>query len=74
MRIATTAFIGTLIAMTGCLQESVRSTSPAERVTKLVAELRHERAATAALRVEWEKIDPPVRIHQDSEQRHLAMR
>jgi hypothetical protein len=49
------------------------ATSQAERVSKLRAEIRRERDATAILRAEWAQLDRPDRI-QALAGRHLTLR
>jgi hypothetical protein len=49
------------------------STVRAAEVTRLAAEIRHERDALAALRTEWAQLDNAARI-QGLADRHLALR
>jgi hypothetical protein len=49
------------------------STLQAERVSKMRAEIRRERDATAILRAEWTQLDRPDRI-QGLAQRHLKLK
>jgi hypothetical protein len=51
----------------------MESTSRTERVLRLNAEIREQRAAIATLRAEWAKLDAPLRL-QGLAERHLQLK
>jgi cell division protein FtsL len=57
----------------GVYKIKFESTVQAERVAKLRAEIRRERDAIGALRVEWAQLDNPSRIQALAEH-HLALK
>jgi hypothetical protein len=62
-----------VVAAVGVYTIKFESTVRAEQVAKLVAEIKRERDAIAALRAEWALLDNPARI-QALVHRHLALK
>ena len=72
MRIIHLLVIGVLVfAAAYVYRIKMESTSRAERVLRLNAEIREQRDAIAALRAEWAKLDAPLRL-QGLAERHLG--
>ena len=74
MRLIHLIVVAALVTAAGAVYKiKFKSTVQAERVAKLRAEIRHERDAIAALRVEWAQLDNPTRIQALAEH-HLALK
>ena len=74
MRIIHLLVIGALIfAAAYVYRIKMESTARVERVLRLNAEIREQRAAIATLRAEWAKLDAPLRL-QGLAERHLQLK
>jgi len=74
MRLLHLLVIGMLVfAAAYVYRIKMESTSRTERVLRLNAEIREQRAAIATLRAEWAKLDAPLRL-QGLAERHLQLK
>jgi hypothetical protein len=74
MRIIHLLVIGMLVfAAAYVYRIKMESTERTERVLRLRAEIREQRAAIAVLRAEWTKLDAPLRL-QGLVERHLTLK
>jgi len=74
MRLLHLLVIGMLVfAAAYVYRIKMESTSRTERVLRLNAEIREQRAAIATLRAEWAKLDAPLRL-QGLAERHLPLK
>src|ERR1700676_4721236 len=74
MRIIHLLVIGVLVfAAAYVYRIKMESTARTERVLRLLADVREQRDAIAALRAEWSKLDAPLRL-QGLAERHLALK